>query len=191
MAYTSKYTGEEIDAKLDEVKPVEVVDSLDSEDTTAALSANQGRVLKEMIEELPSGGTAAEGAKFYPIYSPKLMETDSITEEQKDANKAAFEAAARGEQMWCYAVIDDGANKLNALFFNGNAEMLIVAFNVPMVYQDITEQLTNVIINPDGSIMHEVQYEVTSPSVEQVEEMIAASIGDIKALIVAINGEEV
>lgn len=30
---------------------VEVVDSLDSEDTTAALSANQGRVLKEMIEE--------------------------------------------------------------------------------------------------------------------------------------------
>lgn len=35
---------------------VEVVDSLDSEDTTAALSANQGRVLKEMIEELPSGG---------------------------------------------------------------------------------------------------------------------------------------
>ena len=36
---------------------VEVVDSLDSEDTTAALSANQGRVLKEMIEELPSEGT--------------------------------------------------------------------------------------------------------------------------------------
>lgn len=56
MAYTSKYTGEEIDAKLDEVKPVEVVDSLDSEDTTAALSANQGRVLKEMIEDIPSGG---------------------------------------------------------------------------------------------------------------------------------------
>lgn len=36
---------------------VEVVDSLDSESTTAALSANQGRVLKEMIEELPSEGT--------------------------------------------------------------------------------------------------------------------------------------
>ena len=33
-----------------------MVDSLDSEDTTAALSANQGRVLKKMIEELPSGG---------------------------------------------------------------------------------------------------------------------------------------
>ena len=64
MAYTSKYTGEEIDAKLDEVKPVEVVDSLDSEDTTAALSANQGRVLKEMIEELPSGGGAP--ADLYP-----------------------------------------------------------------------------------------------------------------------------
>lgn len=35
---------------------VTIVDNLDSEDTTAALSANQGRVLKEMIEELPSGG---------------------------------------------------------------------------------------------------------------------------------------
>lgn len=33
---------------------VEVVDSLDSEDTTAALSANQGRVLKEMIWDCPT-----------------------------------------------------------------------------------------------------------------------------------------
>lgn len=36
---------------------VEVVDNLESESTTAALSANMGRELKEMIEELPSEGT--------------------------------------------------------------------------------------------------------------------------------------
>lgn len=36
---------------------VEVVDSLDSEDTTAALSANQGRVLKEMIGQTGGGST--------------------------------------------------------------------------------------------------------------------------------------
>lgn len=41
---------------------VEVVDSLDSEDTTAALSANQGRVLKEMIGQ---GGGGAP-ADLYP-----------------------------------------------------------------------------------------------------------------------------
>ena len=35
---------------------VTIVDNLESEDTTAALSANQGRVLKEMVEKLPSGG---------------------------------------------------------------------------------------------------------------------------------------
>lgn len=37
--------------ELAEMEQVVVIDSLDSEDTTAALSANQGRVLKEMIEE--------------------------------------------------------------------------------------------------------------------------------------------
>lgn len=41
---------------------VEVVDSLDSEDTTAALSANQGKVLKEMIGQ---GGGGAP-ADLYP-----------------------------------------------------------------------------------------------------------------------------
>ena len=35
---------------------ITIVDNLNSSDSTAALSANQGRVLKEMIEELPSGG---------------------------------------------------------------------------------------------------------------------------------------
>lgn len=35
---------------------VEVVDNLESESTTAALSANMGRELKEMIDNIPSGG---------------------------------------------------------------------------------------------------------------------------------------
>lgn len=39
---------------------VEVVDSLDSEDTTAALSANQGRVLKEMIGQTGGGGSEVD-----------------------------------------------------------------------------------------------------------------------------------
>lgn len=156
---------------------VTIVDNLDSEDTTAALSANQGRVLKEMIEELPSGGGAAEGAKFYPIYSPKLMETDSITEEQQAANKAAFEAAARGDNMWCYAVVEGSVHFNASIVFTGDSEMLILAFESHSIYQDITATLTNVIINPDGSIMHEAQYEVSSPSVERVEEMIAQSSG--------------
>lgn len=155
---------------------VEVVDNLESDSTTAALSANQGRVLKEMIDNLPSGG-AAEGAKFYPIYSPKLMGTDSITEEQQVANKAAFEAAARGDNMWCYAVVEGSLHYNASMVVTGDSEMLILAFESHSIYQDITATLTNVIINPDGSIMHEVQYEVTSPSVEQVENMIAQSGG--------------
>lgn len=43
---------------------VEVVDNLESASTTAALSAKQGKVLKEMIEQ---GGGGEGGAKIYTI----------------------------------------------------------------------------------------------------------------------------
>ena len=56
MGFKSKYSGRQLEEKLDSIKNVNVVDALDSEDRGAALSANQGRVLKKMIEELPSGG---------------------------------------------------------------------------------------------------------------------------------------
>lgn len=47
---------------------VEVVDSLDSEDTTAALSANQGRVLKEMIAQSGGGGGSAESPYAMKVF---------------------------------------------------------------------------------------------------------------------------
>ena len=51
---------------------VTIVDNLDSESTTAALSANQGRVLKEMIEELPSGGGGSDVDIFPSEYSDEF-----------------------------------------------------------------------------------------------------------------------
>lgn len=62
---------------------VEVIDNLESESTTAALSANQGRVLKEMI------GQGGRGAKVYIIpegvmkataESPHILTDDEISD---------------------------------------------------------------------------------------------------------------
>lgn len=145
--------------------------------TLAGIVADLKQYVDDKVASGGGGGTAAEGAKLYPIYSPKLMETDSITEEQKAANKAAFEAAARGDNMWCYAVVEGSIHFNASIVFTGDSEMLILAFESHSIYQEITATLTNVIIKPDGSILHEAQYEVTSPSIERVEEMIAQSGG--------------
>ena len=69
---------------------VEVIDNLESDSTTAALSANQGRVLKEMIAA--GGGNAGggvEGARLYVVPQGVLnrkLETEppyTLTEEEK------------------------------------------------------------------------------------------------------------
>ena len=69
MGYKSKYSGRQLEEKLDSIKNINVVDALDSEDGGAALSANQGRVLKKMIDELPSGGTV-DGLEYLEFDTP-------------------------------------------------------------------------------------------------------------------------
>jgi hypothetical protein len=157
---------------------VQVIDNLESTDATAALSANQGRVIKEMIDDLPSGGVA-EGAKLYPIYSPKLMVTNSITEEQQAANKAAFEAAARGDNMWCYAANYNGDDaKLNAQMVVRADEGLLVTFIYTYIIpeQSVIQMMNQTYINSDGSIAIEIQGDTASPSIEIVENLIAQSV---------------
>lgn len=69
-------TKEYVDGAIEDIpsggggSSVEVVDSLDSEDTTAALSANQGRVLKEMIVQ--SGGGSTDVDIFPSEYSDEF-----------------------------------------------------------------------------------------------------------------------
>lgn len=158
------------------ITKTEIIDTLESESTTAALSANQGRILKRMIEELPSGGPA-EGAKFYPIYSSALLETDSITEEQKAANKAAFEAATRGDNMWCY--VDLSYGKVNAQMVSVVGTYVTIVVTLLTGNSDIDVITFNIAINEDGSVVYEMATEVTLPSIEHVEEMIAQSDGGV------------
>lgn len=54
MGFKSKYSGRQLEEKLDSIKNINVVDALDSEDGGAALSANQGRVLAERIGDIDS-----------------------------------------------------------------------------------------------------------------------------------------
>ena len=58
--------------KLAEMEQVDVIDQLDSTRDDAALSANQGRVLKEMIEELQSGGGGSDVDIFPSEYSDEF-----------------------------------------------------------------------------------------------------------------------
>ena len=60
---------------------VEVIDNLESDSTTAALSANQGRVLKEMIGQGGGGAkiyTIPEGVKNATSSAPYMMSQEEI-----------------------------------------------------------------------------------------------------------------
>ena len=60
---------------------VEVIDNLESDSTTAALSARQGRVLKEMIEQ----GGASGGNKDLTVYID-LLQSAELSSEMKEVN---------------------------------------------------------------------------------------------------------
>lgn len=64
----------------------EVIDNLESDSTTAALSANQGKVLKEMIEELPSGeGGGLEYLEFdAPTTADEVISIISTIQQRYD-----------------------------------------------------------------------------------------------------------
>lgn len=62
---------------------VEVIDNLESDKTDAALSANQGRVLKEMIGQGGASGGNANGVTFYGTWS-----ADDARAAEKQAHNA-------------------------------------------------------------------------------------------------------
>ena len=75
---------------------VEVIDNLESDSTTAALSANQGRVLKEMIENVPSGGGGGNGAKVY-IVPEGVMKTTSDNPSYKLSDEEVQDFLSHGD----------------------------------------------------------------------------------------------
>ena len=112
-----------------------VVNSLDSDKGALPLSANQGRILKEMIDNIPSGegGGNAGGNIFRPLY----MVTDGIsyTEEQKAYNVETYNMLTNDEfviphikqVMLNYEGVTDGACILSnsAVATMGSNEMLM------------------------------------------------------------------
>lgn len=57
-AADAKVTGEELEAR---VKKTDIVDNLTTEDTSKPLSANQGKVLKKMLDDMTESGAGSVG----------------------------------------------------------------------------------------------------------------------------------
>lgn len=107
---------------------VEVVDNLESTETTSALSANQGRVLKGLVDskmdsttfktingnEITGEGNLVIEEKKYNIH---VANSGELSDEQKAENKIIFDLAASGNPVSiCY---------LNGtpVFYNGSASI--------------------------------------------------------------------
>lgn len=138
MAYTSKYTGEEIDAKLDEVKPVDIVDGLESDDSASALSARQGKVLKEMIE----GGITEETEVYIGEEAPtddgaKLwVDTDDESGETSGGNGGSTSGGGSNVFVFPEEVMSDDYTEESPYFFTPEktAEFLAALENPSSVY---------------------------------------------------------
>lgn len=61
----------------DEIRETTVVDSLNSESTTAALSANQGRVLNKRFCQLPSGLFNSDSDNWYELTAEEIDEIEN------------------------------------------------------------------------------------------------------------------
>jgi hypothetical protein len=178
---------------------IEVVDRLDSEDTTAALSANQGRVLKEMIDGgiteekevyigttptddakiwidptgTPSGGGSTAEPELRPLYVPDLNAT--LTDEQMAYNEETCQKMLEGTAI---AVVTNGemssySDSIIDLTPQG-AEGYVVSFKgvggVYVIGGDV------MVILPDVS---------TSATIP--EDIAAENAADITNLVIAIS----
>lgn len=95
---------------------VEVIDSLESESTTAALSANQGRVLKEMIGQ---GGASGGGSNVFVF--PEEVMSDDYTEESPyffTPEKTAEFLAALENPSSVYVAYQNAGGYIASLHFN-------------------------------------------------------------------------
>ena len=145
---------------------------------------------------LGKGNITIEGGSGGSVYYVYANET--LTDEQKAVNKAAFDSVVAGEDASYYAIVNaDGLEcKVNIdMIINGGSVVAMSASFYSITLGGDEELINTTMItfylNEDGSFFLLKIQDKKLPSAAKVEEMIAASIGDIKASIVAINGEEV
>lgn len=237
---------------------VEVVDNLESESTTAALSAYQGRVLKEMIDNIPSGegggggglelrelkmsGSADDNA--YNLETLELMKENKVLPATNVGDGTLVPLTYCGNGLFILQVVlmgiemqmsltmaGDGSVTMSqeaiapyvlstpsvvknwfknnsTLMSLGRCEPAFIFYNYQLClvdYYEVTGNDTGLVQFNYRSRRFERFYDVATGeeistteipigggvTEQKVEEMIAASVGDIKASIVAINGEEV
>lgn len=144
MGFKSKYSGRQLEEKLDSIKNINVVDALDSEDGGAALSANQGRVLKKMIEELPSGGTGSSGDSIAVDSALSLESTNPVQ------NKVLTEAL---EGKTDFRYLYQGANEEEKAYNLETLRMLNAGFKGDVIMtmgEDGFAVVTTVSYSNDG-----------------------------------------
>lgn len=152
---------------------VTIVDNLESEDKTAALSANQGRMLKEMIEELPS-----EGVKLYPIYVPYFLETESLTTEQQQANADAVAAATNGDKIILELLLPDGGKEQVCSYAAMDGGLVLnLARSGVLNLSDYRAYVDMVILLADGSVTYDSHDAFTLATKEYVDNAVANSGG--------------
>lgn len=155
---------------------VEVINRLDSDSTTGALSAKQGKVLKDLIDNLPIGDSA--GVKRYQVFSIP-------TEEQLPLNKAAYNAVMNDEDAIFYIESDGEIVYSNTHLKYENAA--IIGFKVisPNSKDFIIEEYiyTQIVIgiDSDGNAFESPISNLsgTIPSTEKVQSLIDTAIEGI------------
>ena len=134
------------------------------------------------------GGTTTEGAKVYTIYPEP-------NEGQIKLNKAAFDSLSAKEDAVYYVSLNINGLERSVListpYIVSNLAFFVTAMT-STIYEGASDLTTiSIVMSGDGAIMSYTKDEGTMPTITKVQEMIAASVGDIKTAIVAINGEEV
>lgn len=145
------------------ITKTEIIDTLESTSTTAALSANQGKVLKEMIENVPSGGD--EGTKVCMVY---------YADGHQEENKKAYEAVKNADDALYY--IDYEGYKYTSLVHAHQDDMAVfVSTQQHIADGEATLVNLQVILSQDGLFVHKSNSGEIFPSTTKVQEMISAS----------------
>lgn len=145
--------------------PVEVINSLDSESTTAALSANQGRELKRMID--------ASNGQVYAVY------VTPDTEDKIAANVQAYNAASNGETA-TFLILGNGANVVASTAVFMRTYVMFFGAIVSSGSQsesseaDIVYTFELVAVKADGSILLAQESGDGTYNVEKITELLAA-----------------
>ena len=124
------------------------------------------------------GGTAAEGAKLYPIYVPYFLETESLTTEQQQANADAVAAATNGDKIILELLLPDGLKAIAHSYSAMDGGLVLdLARSGVLNLSDYQAYVDMVILSADGSVAYDSHDVFKLATEEYVDKAVANSGG--------------